>query len=54
MVAQAHRDLLLSRINEVEAVVDYLKALVDFYRLEGSLLARRGIEAPDPGLSTKF
>lgn len=46
LVAQAQRDLLVSRINEVEAVVDYLKALVDFYRLEGSLLERRGIEAP--------
>jgi len=46
MVAQAQRDLLLSRIDEVEAVVDYLKALVDFYRQEGSLLERRGIEAP--------
>jgi outer membrane protein TolC len=54
MVAQAQRDLLLSRINEVEAVVDYLKALVDFYRLEGSLLARRGIDAPGRELSTKF
>ncbi|MFO8089974.1 MAG: TolC family protein [Desulfatiglandaceae bacterium] len=54
MVAQAQRDLLLSRINEVEAAVDYLKALVDFYRLEGSLLERRGIEAPGRELSTKF
>ena len=46
LVAQAQRDLLVSRINEVESVVGYLKALVDFYRLEGSLLQRRGIEAP--------
>ena len=45
-VAQAQRDLLFSRINEVQAVVNYLKALIDFYRLEGSLLERRGIEAP--------
>ncbi len=44
LVAQAQRDLLVSRINEVEAVVSYLKALVNFYRLEGSLLDRRGIE----------
>jgi outer membrane protein len=49
MVAQAQRDLLLSRINEVEAVVDYLKAVVDLYRLEGSLLERRGIVAPGRG-----
>ena len=45
-VAQAQRDLLVSRIDEVQAVVNYLKALIDFYRLEGSLLERRGIEAP--------
>ncbi|MBW2593529.1 MAG: TolC family protein [Deltaproteobacteria bacterium] len=45
-VAQAQRDLLASRINEVQAVVNYLKALVSFYRLEGSLLERRGITAP--------
>ena len=30
----------------VQAVANYLKALVDLYRLEGSLLARRGISAP--------
>jgi outer membrane protein len=45
-VAQAQRDLLESRINEVQAVVNYLKALVSFYRMEGSLLERRGISAP--------
>jgi len=45
-VAQVQRDLLESRINEVQAVVNYLKALVNFYRLEGSLLERRGISAP--------
>jgi len=45
-VAQAQRDLLASRISEVQAVVNYLKALVSFYRLEGSLLERWGIAAP--------
>jgi outer membrane protein len=45
-VAQAQRDLLLNRINEVRAVVNYLNALTDFYRLEGTLLQRRGINAP--------
>jgi len=45
-VAQVQRDLLVSRINEVRAVVNYLKAIVYFYRLEGSLLERRGISAP--------
>ncbi|MFC1876835.1 TolC family protein [Thermodesulfobacteriota bacterium] len=46
LVAQAQRDLLVNRINEVNSVVNYLKALTSFYRLEGSLLERRGIVAP--------
>jgi outer membrane protein TolC len=46
LVAQAQRDLLASRINEIQALVAYLKAIVEFYRLEGSLLMRRGVEAP--------
>ena len=43
LVAQAQRDLLSSRIAEVKAVVDYLKALTDLFRMDGSLLARRGL-----------
>jgi outer membrane protein TolC len=46
LVAQVQRDFLASRINEVQAVVNYLKALTDFYRLEGSLLMSRAIDAP--------
>jgi outer membrane protein TolC len=46
LVAQAQRDLLVSRIAEVEALVNYLKALIDLYRQDGSLLERRGISAP--------
>ena len=46
LVAQAQRDLLVSKINEVQAVADYLKALIGLYRQEGSLLERRGISAP--------
>ena len=46
LVAQAQRDLLFSQISEIEAVVNYLKALVELHRLEGSLLERRGIIAP--------
>ncbi|MDY7031145.1 MAG: TolC family protein [Thermodesulfobacteriota bacterium] len=46
MVAQAQRDLLVSRIAEVEALADYLKALIDLYLQDGSLLERRGISAP--------
>jgi len=46
LVAQVQRDLLSSRINEIQAVVNHLIALVEFYRLEGSLLERRGISSP--------
>jgi outer membrane protein len=46
LVSQAQRDLLSSQIAEVRAVANYLKALVALYTLEGSLLERRGIEAP--------
>lgn len=53
LVAQVQRDFLVSRINEVQAVVNYLKALTDFYRLEGSLLMSRGIEAPGAEMGTK-
>jgi outer membrane protein len=46
LVAQAQRDLLVSRIAEVQVLANYLKALVDLYQLDGSLLERRGISAP--------
>jgi len=46
LVAQAQRDLLLSQLVEVRAVASYLKALTELFRLEGSLLERRGISAP--------
>lgn len=51
LVAQAQRDLLESRIAEAEAVVNHLKALVELYRLEGSLLERRGVSAPGRALA---
>jgi outer membrane protein TolC len=46
LVSQAQRDRLSSQIAEVQAVANYFKALVALYRLEGSLLERRGISAP--------
>lgn len=46
LVAQAQRDLVASRIAEVEAVIQYRMALVQLYRAEGSLLERRGIIFP--------
>lgn len=42
-VTQSQRDLLESRIAKTKAIVAYLKSFVDLYRLEGSLLERRGI-----------
>ena len=47
LVSQAQRDLLLSQIAEVRAFANYLQALVDFYRLEGTLLSRRGLVISD-------
>jgi outer membrane protein TolC len=46
LVSQAARDALASQIAESEAIVAYRKALLALYRLEGSLLARRGIAVP--------
>ncbi len=46
LVAQVQRDLVASQIAEIQAFANYLKALVALYRLEGSLLTRRGILSP--------
>ncbi len=43
LVAQAQRDLLQSRIAEVEAIINYRIALVELFLAEGSLLERRGV-----------
>ena len=47
LVAQSQRDLLNSQLAEVEAAVSYLRAMISLYRLEGSLLERRGISLPE-------
>lgn len=47
-VALVQRDLLNARISEVRAVIDFRKSLVELYRMEGTLLARRGIGPPLP------
>jgi len=46
LVARAQRDLLDSRLKEIRAISACLTALTDLYRLEGSLLQRRGLAAP--------
>lgn len=43
LVAQAQRDLMESQVSEVAAIINYLKARINFYLMEGSLLDRRGI-----------
>lgn len=46
LVAQAQRDLLTSQIAEVEAIINIKLALIQLYRLDGTLLKRRGVDAP--------
>lgn len=46
LVAQAQRDVLSSQVAEAEAVIRHLEAVTSLFRLEGSLLERRGIQAP--------
>ncbi len=46
LVARAQRDFTLSQISEIESVITYLKALIDLYQKEGTLLIRRGISSP--------
>ena len=46
LVAQAQKELLISKIGEVQALANYIKALINLYQQDGSLLERRGIVAP--------
>jgi outer membrane protein len=46
LVAAAQRDLLQGQLDNVQAIINHLKALIALHRLEGSLLERRGIQAP--------
>ncbi len=45
-VAQAQRDVMAARLAETEAHIAALKARIELYRLDGSLLERRGIVTP--------
>ncbi len=45
-VAQAQRDVMAARLTETEAHIAALKARIELYRLDGSLLERRGIVTP--------
>ena len=44
-LSQAQRDLLQAQVDQQAAQIGYRQALVDLYRLDGSLLERRGIQA---------
>ncbi len=46
LVAQAQRDYLLGQLEEINAVITYIKAIIDLYQNEGTLLERRGIFTP--------
>ncbi len=46
LVGIAQRDLLSAQIAEVQAIVANLKAMVELYRLNGSLLVQRTIASP--------
>jgi outer membrane protein len=46
LVARAQRDFLESQLTEIEALITYLKATINLYHQEGSLLTRRGIVSP--------
>jgi len=47
LVLQVQRDFILSRLEEIRAVVRHLTALDEFYVAEGTLLERQGIEVPE-------
>ncbi len=46
LVSTANTNWVQAQIGQVQAVIGCVNALVDLYRLDGSLLARRGIAAP--------
>lgn len=47
LVAQAERDLLVSRLFTIRAVISTLTTRIDLYQKDGSLLARRGLAVPE-------
>ena len=46
VVAQAQRDLLESRLDEIEAAASWRQAVTELHRQSGTLLLRRGITMP--------
>lgn len=46
LVAQAQKNFNEAKVSSVAAEIEYLKAIIDLYRRDGSLLKRLGIDAP--------
>lgn len=44
LVAQAQRDLTAARVDEVSAIIAHMKAYLNLFKAEGSILQRRGIQ----------
>lgn len=44
-LAIAQRDVLNSQLSEVDALINYMKSLTRFYRFEGTLLRRHGVQS---------
>jgi outer membrane protein TolC len=44
LVLQAQRNFTSAKLDELGAMVGYLNALIDLYKMQGTLLERRGIE----------
>ncbi len=53
LVAQAQRDVVASRISQIEAVVNLLRSLTEFHRAAGTLLEQKGLVAPGGGPPTR-
>jgi outer membrane protein TolC len=47
LVLTAQSIFTAGKLDEARAMVDYLNALIDLYRMQGTLLERRGIESPE-------
>lgn len=43
LVARAQRDYLVGQLEEINALITYIKAIISLYQSEGTLLERRGI-----------
>ncbi|MDY6943499.1 MAG: TolC family protein [Pseudomonadota bacterium] len=54
VVTRVERDLFSAEVDEVRAIVDLRKAMIELYRQDGSLLQRRGITTPGTDASASY